>query len=178
MNRSGTDTSRIRRAGRRAALGAAAALALLAAPVAANAQQQAAPPVKRTAFDNWYVQCRGNTCAAATQATRAVVLFGYNVKDGSLVMQVRLPTDAPAGRPMAIRLHKSGALLHFSVNACAKTYCLAAAAPDKTEKIIQLLSKEPSGTLGYQLGQQLQLEVFSLKGFTKAITELRKHKPR
>ena len=40
------------------------------------------------------------------------------------------------------------------------------------------MSKETSGTLGYQLGQQMQLEVFSLKGFNKAIAELRKRAPK
>jgi len=78
---------------------------------------------------------------------------------------------------MAIRLHKSGALLQLRVGGCTKAYCTAAAAADKTEQVIQIMSKEASGTIGYQLGQQMQLEVFSLKGFNKAIAELRKRKP-
>ena len=54
----------------------------------------------------------------------------------------------------------------------------ASGAADKTEQVIQVMSKETSGTLGYQLGQQMQLEVFSLKGFNKAIAELRKRAPK
>lgn len=181
MDRIRTDMSRTRAAGRGIALGAAAALALLLSPVAAVAQDKAppntGPGVKRTTFDNWSLLCQGNNCAAATNAVRAVIVFGYNLADGSLVMQIRLPTDAPEGRPLAIRMHNSGALLQLRVSGCTERYCTAAGAADKTEQVIQVMSKETSGTVGYQLAQQMQLEVFSLKGFNKAIAELRKRKP-
>jgi len=181
MKRNRTDKSQAGAAGRRAIFGAAAALALLLSPVAAVAQNKAPPPtgpgVKRTTYDNWHLLCQGSSCAAATTAVRAVIVYGYNVSDGSLVMQIRLPTDAPEGRPMAIRLNTSGSLLQLRVGGCTQTYCTAAAAADKTEQVIKLMSKESSGIIGYQLGQMMQLEVFSLKGFTKAISELRKRKP-
>jgi invasion protein IalB len=181
MNRIRTNKSQACAMGRRAVLGVAAALTLLLSPVAASAQDKAlpnaGPGVKQTTYDSWHLLCQGTSCAAATNAVRAVILYGYNVSDGTLVMQIRLPTDAAEGRPMAIRLHTSGALLQLRVGGCAKSYCIAAAATDKTEQVIKIMSKETSGTLGYQLGQQMQLEVFSLKGFNKAIAELRKHKP-
>jgi invasion protein IalB len=178
MKRIGDELKRVRAAGTRALLGAAA-LTLLLSPVGAQAQApNTGAGVKKTTYDNWHLLCQGASCAAATNATRAVVLFGYNTKDKNLVMQLRLPTDAPAGRPVAIRLHGTGALLQLRVSGCTKTYCTAAAAADKTEQVIKILAKESSGTVGYQLGQQMQLEVFSLKGFTKAISELRKRKPK
>ena len=184
MDRITDKTSQPRMAGRRGLFYAAAVLSLLLlSPLEAAAQGKPAqapntgPDVKRTTFDSWHLLCQGQSCAVATNAVRGVLVFGYNASDGSLVMQVRLPTDSPEGRPMAIRLHGSGALLQLRVGGCEKTYCTAAAAADKTEQVIQLLSKESSGTIGYQLGQQMQLEVFSLKGFTKAMAELRKRKP-
>jgi len=169
-------------AGRRIVLGAAAALALLLSPVAAGAQTteppHTGPGVKRTTYDAWSLLCQGNNCAAATNALRAVIVFGYNLSDGKLVLQIRVPKDAPEGRPLAIRLHNSGALLQLRVSGCNDRWCTAAGAADKTEQVIQVMSKETSGTLGYQLGQQMQLEVFSLKGFNKAIAELRKRAPK
>ena len=109
---------------------------------------------------------------------RGVILFGYNASDGSMVMQVRLPPEAPQGRPVAIRLHKSGSVLQLRVGGCQQTFCTAAAAADKTQQVVQLMAKEASGTLGYQLGQQMQIEVFSMVGFTKAYAELLKRKPK
>ena len=169
--------------GCRAFLCAAAALSLLLAPGVATAQNKPAqapntgPGVKRTTFDRWHLLCKGNSCAIATTAVRGVIVFGYNASDGKMVMQVRLPTDAPEGRPVGIRLHKSGSVLQLRVNGCQKTFCAAPAAADKTQQVVQLLSKESSGTLGYQLGQSMQIEVFSLVGFNKAYGELLKHKP-
>lgn len=174
---------RRRAAGLRALAGAIAVASLLFAPVAATAQQKpaqapkAGPGVKRTTFDRWHLLCQGQSCAIATNAVRGVIIFGYNASDGSLVMQVRLPTDAPEGRPIAIRLHKSGTVLQLRVSTCQKTFCAAAAARDKTTQVVALLTKETSGTLGYQLGQTMQLEVFSLVGFNKAYSELLKRKP-
>jgi invasion protein IalB len=182
MNRIRTDKSRARATGRRVVLGAAAALALLLTPVVAGAQDKqpphTGPGVKRTTYDNWSLLCQGNNCAAATNAVRAVIVFGYNLTDGKLVMQIRVPKDAPDGRPLAIRLHTSGALLQLRVGGCNERYCTAAGAADKTEQVIQVMSKESSATVGYQLGQQMQIEVFSLKGFNKAIAELRKRAPK
>jgi len=180
MNRIRTDKSRARAVGCRAVLGAAAALALLLSPVAAGAQNKApskGAKVTETTFDNWRLICNGSSCAAVTRGVRAIIVFGYNAADGKMVMQIRLPTDAPERRPLAIRLHKSGMLLQLSVGGCNKKYCTAAGAPSKTEQVVAVMSKEQSGTIGYQLGQQMQLEVFSLKGFNKTIAELRKRKP-
>jgi invasion protein IalB len=176
MKRIGDEMKRVRAAGTRALLGAAA-LTLLLSPVGAQAPNTE-PGVKRTTFDGWQLLCKNQSCAATTTAVRAVIVFGYAASDKTMVMQVRLPTDAPEGRPVAIRLHKSGTVLQLRVGNCSKVYCLAAAAADKIDQVIEVLGKETSGTLGYQLGQQMQLEVFSLKGFTKAISELRKRKPK
>jgi len=170
--------------GQRRLLLAAAAISVLLLPIQAFAQGKPAqapntgPEVKRTTYDRWHLLCNTKSCAVATTAVRGVILFGYNASDGALVMQVRLPPQAPDGRPVGIRLHKSGTVLQLRVSGCQKTFCAAAAARDKTEQVIQLFSKEVSGTLGYQLGQQMQIEVFSLAGFNKALSELRKRAPK
>ena len=173
-----------RATGFRSLLGAVAAVSLLLMPVGASAQNKpaqapnAGPGVKRTTFDRWHLLCQSASCAIATNAVRGVILFGYNASDGSMVMQVRLPPEAPQGRPVAIRLHKSGSVLQLRVGGCQKTFCTAAAASGKTQQVVQLMAKEASGTLGYQLGQQMQIEVFSMIGFTKAYAELLKRKPK
>jgi invasion protein IalB len=180
-----TESSQRRRraAGFRALFGAAAAFSLLLTPGAATAQQKpaqapkTAPGVKRTTFDRWHLLCQGKSCAIATTAVRGVIVLGYNASDGKMVMQVRLPTAAPEGRPVAIRLHKSGSVLQLRVNGCQKTFCAAPAAADKTQQVVKMLAKETSGTLGYQLGQDMQIEVFSLVGFNKAYSELLKRRP-
>ncbi len=134
-------------------------------------------PAKSKAFNQWRLICKDKACAAAHRGTRAVLIFGYNSSDGKLVMQVRLPPEAPENKPMVLRLHKSGALLHLRVDACGKAYCTAAAAADRTSQVANLFKKEVSGSMAYQLGQQLQIEVFSLRGFSKAMAELAKRKP-
>ena len=53
----------------------------------------------------------------------------------------------------------------------------AVAAAGRTGQVINLFKKEVSGSMAYQLGQQLQIEVFSLRGFSKAMDELAKRKP-
>ena len=160
---------------------AALAVALVPGDVAAQSKPAQVPNVgsgvKRTTFGNWHLLCNGPNCAIATNAVRGVLVFGFNSSDGSLVMQVRLPTDSPEGRPVAIRLHKSGTLLQLRVGACDQSYCAASAASNKTGQVVDLFTKEASGTLGYQLAQQMQLEVFSLNGFSKAMAELRKRQP-
>ena len=161
----------------------AAALLLALIPGDVAAQDKPAqvpnvgPGVERTTYGNWHLLCNGPNCAIATNAVRGVLVFGFNSSNGSMVMQVRLPTESPEGRPVAIRLHKSGTLLQLRVGACDQTYCAASAAADKTGQVVDLFAKEASGTLGYQLAQQMQLEVFSLNGFGKAIAELRKRQP-
>ena len=132
---------------------------------------------KSIAFEQWRLICRNAACAIAHQGVRTVVIFGFNKSDGKLVMQVRVPPEASENRPMALRLHKSGTLLHLRVDSCRKEFCSAAAAADRTRQVIDLFSKESSGTVAYQLGQQLQIEVFSLRGFSKAMAELAKRKP-
>jgi invasion protein IalB len=151
---------------------------LLAGQAAAQAQKPAAdaPAGKRAAYGEWDLLCQGSTCAIAHRAVRAVMVFGTS-SDGGMAMEIRLPTDAPQGRPVALRLHKSGTVLNLRVNDCFPTFCRALAAGGKTDQVIDLFSKEPSGTLGYQLAQDMQLEVFSLNGFVKAVEELRKIKP-
>lgn len=169
---------RMRKTGLRGLLLAAAFPLLLGGQAFAQAQKPAVetPGLKRQGFGRWNLICQGSKCAIATHAVRAAIVFGFNASDGALVMQVRLPTDAPEGRPVALRLHKSGTVLNLRVNGCQKTYCAAAAAVGKTEQVVALFSKEASGTLGYQLAQDMQLEVFSLNGFVKAMEELRKIK--
>jgi invasion protein IalB len=163
--------------GWRGVLLAAAVPLLLAGQAFAQAQKPAAAaPTKRGSFGEWDLLCQGQTCAIAHRAVRAVIVFG-NSSDGSMAMEIRLPTDAPQGRPVALRLHKSGTVLNLRVNDCFPTFCRALAAGGKTDEVIALFSKEPSGTLGYQLAQDMQLEVFSLNGFAKAVEELRKLKP-
>jgi invasion protein IalB len=164
--------------GLRGFLLAAALPLLLAGPAVAQAQKPAvgAQPTKRGSYGAWDLLCQGQTCAIAHRTVRAVLVFG-NSSDGGMAMEIRLPTDAPQGRPVAMRLHKSGTVLNLRVNDCFPTFCRALAAGSKTEQVIELFSKEPGGTLGYQLAQDMQLEVFSLNGFTKAIEELRKLKP-
>jgi len=158
------------------ALVAIVALAGLAlTPQSASAQGGAS--TKSKAFNQWRLLCREKACAAAHRGTRAVLIFGYNTSDGKLVMQVRLPPDSAENKPMVLRLHKSGALLHLNVDACGKAYCTAAAAAGRTSQVIKMFKKEVSGSMAYQLGQQLQIEVFSLRGFAKALDELAKHKP-
>lgn len=184
MERTKTTMRRLRATGFCGLLCAAAAVSLLMTPVVASAQNKPAnapntgPAVKRTTFDRWHLLCQGTSCAIATNAVRGVLLFGYNASDGKMVMQVRLPTEAPQGRPVAVRLHKSGSVLQLRVGGCQKTFCTAAAAADKTQQVVKILSKEASGTLGYQLAQQMQLEVFSLVGFNKAYAELLKRRPK
>ena len=164
--------------GLRAVLLAAALPVLLGGQAFAQAQKPAAgaQPTKRGSYGEWDLLCQGQTCAIAHRAVRAVMVFG-NSSDGSMAMEIRLPTDAPKGRPVALRLHKSGTVLNLRVNDCFPTFCRALAAGGKTGQVIELFSKEPSGTLGYQLAQDMQLEVFSLNGFVKAVEELRKIKP-
>lgn len=155
---------------------AVAALAGLAfAPHQASAQEAVKP--KSTAYGQWRLICKDKACAAAHRGTRAVLIFGYNAADGKLVMQVRLPPDAAENRPMVLRLHKSGALLHMHVDGCGQAYCTAIAAAGRTGQVINLFKKEVSGSMAYQLGQQLQIEVFSLRGFSKAMDELAKRRP-
>lgn len=157
-----------------AVLAVMALIGLALAPQSASAQGAS---TKSKAFNQWRLICREKACAAAHRGTRAVLIFGYNTSDGKLVMQVRLPPDAAENKPMVLRLHKSGALLHLRVDACGKAYCTAAAAADRTSQVIKLFKKEASGSMAYQLGQQLQIEVFSLRGFSKAMAELGKRKP-
>lgn len=159
----------------RAAAAAVVALAGLALTPHSVWAQGAA--TKSKAFNQWRLICKDKACAAAHRGTRAVLIFGYNASDGKLVMQVRLPPEASENRPMVLRLHKSGALLHLRVDACGKAYCTAAAAADRTSQVANLFKKEVSGSMAYQLGQQLQIEVFSLRGFSKAMDELAKRKP-
>ncbi len=64
------------------------------------------------------------------------------------------------------------------VTSCEKTFYVASAAPDKMDQVIALFAKEDGLTLGYQLAQQMQLEVFSLAGFPRALEELRKNAPK
>lgn len=180
MDRETKMERRMRRTGLRGVLLAAALPLLLGGQVFAQAQKPAVdtPGLKRQGFGQWNLVCQGPNCAIATHAVRAAIVFGYNAGDGALAMQVRLPTDAPQGRPVALRLHKSGAVLNLRVTDCQKTFCTAAAAIGKTEQVIDLFSKEAGGTVGYQLAQDMQLEVFSLNGFVKAMEELRKTKPK
>lgn len=153
-------------------------LLLLLLPGRAEAQAPRKTPSDGVTYGAWQLLCQPGGCAIVQRTVRAVILFGYNVQGGALVMQVRLPTDAPIGRPVALRMHKSGTLLQMRVTACGKTYCTASAAPAKMNQVIALFSKEPGGTLGYQLAQDLELEVFSLNGFSRALQELRKHPPK
>ena len=170
MNRK-TETARLWR------IATAAILPLLLC-IPAHAQKPAEPPLgKRASYGQWDLLCQGETCAVAHRAVRAVLVFG-NSSQGTMAMEIRLPTDAPQGRPVAMRLHKSGAVLNLRVNDCFKTFCRALAAGGKTDQVVSLFSKEASGTLGYQVGQDMQLEVFSLNGFAKAIDELRKIQPK
>jgi len=161
---------------RRLIAGTALALLALAGPAAAQAPAQA--PGKTIAFGSWELVCQTQGCAIAQRSVRAVILYGFNTSTGVLVMQVRLPPDAPEGRPVAIRTHKTGTMLHLRVTGCEKTFCVASAAPDKMDQVIALFAKEDGVTLGYQLAQQMQLEVFSLAGFPRALEELRKHAPK
>ena len=180
MDRETKMERRMRRIGLRGALLAAALPLLLGGQAFAQAQKPAVdtPGLKRQGIGQWNLICQGPNCAIATHAVRAAIVFGFNAGDGALAMQVRLPTDAPQGRPVALRLHKSGAVLNLRVTDCQKTFCTAAAAIGKTEQVIDLFSKEAGGTVGYQLAQDMQLEVFSLNGFVKAMEELRKTKPK
>jgi len=161
--------------GRVAAIAVVSLAGLALAPQHASAQGAAKP--KSTAYGQWRLICKEKACAAAHRGTRAVLIFGYNAKDGQLVMQVRLPPDAAENKPMVLRLHKSGALLHLHVDGCGQAYCTAVAAAGRTGQVINLFKKEVSGSMAYQLGQQLQIEVFSLRGFSKAMDELAKRKP-
>ena len=161
--------------GRGAALAVVALAALAMTPQSASAQ--GGTSTKSKAFNQWRLICKDKACAAAHRGTRAVLIFGYNASDGKLVMQVRLPPESAENKPMVLRLHKSGALLHLRVDACGKAYCTAAAAADRTTQVANLFKKEVSGSMAYQLGQQLQIEVFSLRGFSKAMDELAKNKP-
>jgi invasion protein IalB len=164
---------------RRLIAGTALALWALTAPAGPAAAQAAAQaPGKTVAYGVWELVCQTQGCAIAQRSVRAVMIFGFNTSNGILVMQVRLPTDAPQGRPVAIRTHKSGTMLHMRVTSCEKTFCVASAAPDKMDQVIALFSKEDGLTLGYQLAQQMQLEVFSLAGFPRALEELRKSAPK
>ncbi len=169
---------KIATAARRGVLLAAALPLFLGGQALAQAQKPAAEaqPVKRGTYGAWDLLCQGQTCAIASRAVRAVLVFG-NSSDGKLAMEIRLPTDAPQGRPVAMRLHKSGTVLNLRVNDCFPTFCRALAAGGKTDQVIEIFSKEPGGTLGYQMAQDMQLEVFSLNGFPKAVEELRKIKP-
>jgi invasion protein IalB len=134
--------------GWRGALLAAAVPLLLAGQAFAQAQKPAAAAAtKRGSFGEWDLLCQGQTCAIAHRAVRAVIVFG-NSSDGSMAMEIRLPTDAPQGRPVALRLHKSGTVLNLRVNDCFPTFCRALAAGGKTDEVIALFSQEPSGTLG------------------------------
>ncbi len=160
--------------GRGAAIAVVALAGLALTPQSASAQ---GATTQSKAFNQWRLICQNKACAAAHRGTRAVLIFGYNASDGKLVMQVRLPPEASENKPMVLRLHKSGALLHLRVDACGKAYCTAAAAADRTSQVANLFKKEVSGSMAYQLGQQLQIEVFSLRGFSKAMAELAKRKP-
>lgn len=173
------DSPKIRRImsmfGRAAAVAVIALTGLALAPQSALAQGGVS--TKSKAFNQWRLICKDKACAAAHRGTRAVLIFGYNASDGKLVMQVRLPPEAAENRPMVLRLHKSGALLHLRVDACGQAYCTAVAAADRTPQVIKMFKKEVSGSMAYQLGQQLQIEVFSLRGLAKALDELAKRKP-
>ena len=146
-------------------------------PPAGQTPSQSTPAVKTKAFGKWNIYCRDQKCALAQHTQRAIMVFGFNASDGALVMQVRVPPDAPVNRPLAIRLHKSGALLHLRVTKCSNQLCVASAIPKKTQQVIDLFSKENSGTLAYQLAQTMMIEDFTLKNFNKAIAELQKNRP-
>ena len=146
-------------------------------PPQGQATPQSVPAVKTKAFGKWNIYCRNKKCALAQHTQRAIMVFGFNASDGALVMQVRVPPDAPVNRPLALRLHKSGALLHLRVNSCNNQLCVASAVPKKTKQVIDLFSKESSGTLAYQLAQTMMIEDFTLKNFSKAIAELQKSRP-
>lgn len=161
--------------GRGAVVAVMAFVGLALAPQ--SAFSQGAAKSKSTAYGQWRLLCQKKACAVIHRGTRAVLVFGYNTSDGKLVMQVRLPPDAAENKPMVLRLHKSGALLHLQVGGCSQAYCTAVAAADRTSQVIQIFKKEAGGSMAYQLGQQLQIEVFSLRGFDKAIAELAKRKP-
>ncbi len=168
-----------RRTASRVGLGTLAAIAALVglAATSQSAFAQGAAGSKPAGYNEWRLLCREEACAAAHRGTRAVILFGYNRSDGKMVMEVRLPPDAAENRPMALRLHRSGAIMHLRVDSCNQAYCRAAAAADRTAQVIDLLKKEKGGSMAYQLGQQLQIEVFSLSGFAKTMDELAKRKP-
>jgi invasion protein IalB len=151
-------------------------LAAVAMPLlSGQAMAQAPGQQKPAGYGAWELVCQEQGCAIAHRTVRAVIIFGYNASDGALVMQVRLPADAPVGRPVAIRMHKSGTILQMRVTDCGKTFCTASAAPSKMDQVTALFEKEAGGTLGYQLAQDMELEVFSLNGFPRALEELRKH---
>ena len=109
-------------------------------PPEGQAPAQSAPAVKTKAFGKWNIYCRDQKCALAQHTQRAIMVFGFNASDGALVMQVRVPPDAPVNRPLAIRLHKSGALLHLRVTKCSNQLCVASAVPKKTKQVIDLFS--------------------------------------
>ena len=154
-----------------------AAAALVAVTPQTVPAQQGKPEAGKV-FKYWRLICQDGNCAIAHRMVRAVMLFGYNAADGSLALQVRVPPDAPVNRPMALRLHKSGALLHLQVETCRRQHCVASAARDRVQTVIDVFAKENAGTLAYQLGQQLQMEVFSLRGFNDAIKELQTRAPK
>ena len=147
-------------------------------PPAGQAPAQSQPAVKTKSFGKWNIYCRDKKCALAQHTKKAILVFGFNATDGALVMQVRVPAEAPENRPMAIRLHKSGALLHLRIDTCAGGLCVASTAPKKTDQVIKLFSKENSGTVAYQLAQTLMIEDFTLKNFNRAIAELKKIGPK
>jgi invasion protein IalB len=100
MNETGKTYRCRRMTGLRAVLGVVAALSLLTFPIGAGAQNKPAAPktgagVKKTTYDRWHLLCQGGSCAAATNAVRGVILFGFNTTDGALVMQLRLPPQSP-----------------------------------------------------------------------------------
>lgn len=155
-----------------------AALVIALSPIHGKAQTQppspSPPTPKAKTFGKWSLYCRQKNCAIAHRTKAAIMIFGFNKSDGALVMQVRVPNDVPENRPMALRLHKSGALLHLVVSNCNIKFCVASAKPSKTDQAIKYFAKEKSGTLAYQMAQTMMIEDFSLTGFNKAIAALRK----
>ena len=156
----------------------ATALVIAMLPIHGKAQTQppspSPPTAKAKTFGQWSLYCRQKNCAIAHRTKAAIIIFGFNKSDGALVMQVRVPKDSPENRPMAVRLHKSGALLHLRVSTCNIKFCVASAKPDKTLQAIKYFAKENSGTLAFQMAQTMMIEDFSLTGFNKAIAALRK----
>lgn len=177
MKSTGCSQRRRRASGLHAAVGAAAALSLLLTPGAATAQKTN-PEVKRTTFDRWEMLCPANACGILTRAVRGMLIVGFSNQTNDVLFQVRLPAEAAEQGPVALRLHKSGTVLHMRVNKCLKEYCIANSPPAKLPEVLKVFSKESSGTLGYEFGQTLQLEVFSLAGFNRAYSELMKHRPK